>query len=148
MFSTLLQSAVSYFWLLPLTGIAYFGLSALLPGKKHAKFPLVGAWDALIPTFIHNIIFTLSAASLLKRGHEKVLYPTRSPGRPEAPQGLMFTGVVPRLDLSAHQQQRGHCHPAPCAAERAGWPAGYSSKSTTGIRTRLAWSLHGSEPTR
>ncbi|KAK7225222.1 hypothetical protein V2G26_013225 [Clonostachys chloroleuca] len=71
MFSTLLQSAVSYFWLLPLTGIAYFGLSALLPGKKHAKFPLVGAWDALIPTFIHNIIFTLSAASLLKRGHEK-----------------------------------------------------------------------------
>lgn len=102
MFFKLLQSAFSYYWLLPLTGVAYYGLSALLSGKKHTKVPSVGAWDVLIPAFIHNVIFARSAASLLKQGHEKVISLPRSRSISTEMQELMVVGVVCKLDLPAH----------------------------------------------
>ncbi|KAI1370302.1 cytochrome P450 [Hypoxylon crocopeplum] len=59
------------YWLLPSIAIAYFGIHALLSRNKGFKYPSVGTLDALIPTFIHNVIYAFYAGPLLERGYTK-----------------------------------------------------------------------------
>ncbi|KAI0179158.1 cytochrome P450 [Hypoxylon sp. FL1284] len=59
------------YWLLSSIAVAYFGIHALFLRNRGFKYPSVGALDALIPTFVHNVIYAVYARPLIERGYRK-----------------------------------------------------------------------------